>query len=746
VSQDALKRLIIAATNMEALPPNLPEPVSKFLKLIKDDCKLIIDFEKSRSPELMHHYRLLPNGSLCFMALLDHHREALVINKIDQQTSSNEYDGVVEFVESWEDVQRVHDTHAAAVAPLQLTMKPYGPVLELGKSKRPDLQWDKKCGELDGVAWLAKWRQCMQALFKGPAKCRAIDTVFGAVVRCSCSINIRKTGGGRFELFQNGFWRKDCDGRELKEFVAAELLALFHYSEGTAHPREPLQEDAFVSKVVTCVLDYMPHIREYDMDALDNKSHLKLLDSEGMLYDWANSTFRKQQAEDRLYRKMPRPFAFLPDSEQEKVNSFCEELKMYFKAGGKSLQSPDEEDADDFTENPTLRDRRLALAATFDNFLTNDHHLLIKALWNIFENRDEVIFLLRVFSRTLSGTIAFAELYALTGPPSGGKSFVVMLLNTFLGQGNAHLVAPLPANYFTSPPRDDAEASKAILSSCQGAKMITPKEQPAKAVNPTSIKMLLDGKDTNVSGRANHSLRSEESSFPITWTIFMQSQGSISTSFNENDTGLEGKIVELQPPFQFCDQESYDRTNTRHRLGDRSMAEKCLAGDFNAALFTWSMGMFTTLSSDICTNRNIIPWPASALTAQQEALGDTLKVKVLSWMQDSLEACPRQEASDFKDVKRACAAFFACQGSKIDESMFTAVGLGLRAKNDCRVNGARKTYFLVKLRGQTDRQPVRLRNAATSSAPNADTSSAPDADTSSAPNAGTSSDASSSNQ
>jgi hypothetical protein len=387
VSEDDIKQLIIAATNMQATQQGLPPALQDFLAGIKADSKDILNYFKRQEPELLARFRLFPNGDLKFLALLDHDMEARAVDKMDSKACSNEYDGVVEFLASWDEVDATFKRHAAAVAPLAIGMKPYGAVLELAKSKKPGFDWDAACSELDGPSWYRKWRQCMAALRKGPARCHAINTVFGQVIRCSSALNICKNGGGRFELFQNGFWKRNCEYKDLKEFVKQELLEIFH-NNPELNPREPLETDGFISAVVTCVVDYMPQVAENHSDALDNRSHLKLLDAEGTVYNWETDTFRKQRAEDRLYRKMPKAFVLLPDDEQQKINRFCKALKDYYKLGGKTLQPFDEEDTEGkLQEEPELRDARLALANSFDTLRTLKNHELLQGLWNIYEDR-----------------------------------------------------------------------------------------------------------------------------------------------------------------------------------------------------------------------------------------------------------------------------------------------------------------------------------------------------------------------
>ena len=63
------------------------------------------------------------NPDLSFMALLDHHREALVVDKIDDGECSNEWDGCVWFVTP-ESEKALVDAKKAAAAPFEFAVKP----------------------------------------------------------------------------------------------------------------------------------------------------------------------------------------------------------------------------------------------------------------------------------------------------------------------------------------------------------------------------------------------------------------------------------------------------------------------------------------------------------------------------------------------------------------------------------------------------------------------------------------------
>jgi hypothetical protein len=110
-------------------------------------------------------------------------------------------------------------------------------------------------------------------------------------------------------------------------------------------------------------------------------------------------------------------------------------------------------------------------------------------------------------SRIVSGKTGFAEAYALTGPPSGGKSFIALRHLRFLGQKAENLVQPLPASYFLTPPPQNAEGARPVTAACRGAKLVVPKEMPVKPIVAEALKGILDPRDVDVSARQNHASR-----------------------------------------------------------------------------------------------------------------------------------------------------------------------------------------------------------------------------------------------
>ena len=294
----------------------------------------------------------------------------------------------------------------------------------------------------------------------------------------------------------------------------------------------------------------------------------------------------------------------------------------------------------------------------------------LKGLWSLFECWDCVIYILRMDARILSGKNCFAQAYAFTGPPSGGKSWVLARLTAVLGQGGKYLTVPLPPNYFNNPVRQDAEGSKPVSNQCMGARLIAPKEVPAKPIDPEALKSVLDPRDLDINARANNSSKREDTTFPVTWAIVLLSQGAVTVKEGETDTGLSDKIVELRPPFQFKEPQLV-RENTRERPADKKLHDDTIAKLLAPETIFWSVAMQPLLGPEICTNRGIYPVPEQAEKNAKEAQAVGQEAKIKEWMCTSLEHCTVDQASTHTEVLAAMSGF-----GKINASVLTAVGLG----------------------------------------------------------------------
>ena len=316
---------------------------------------------------------------------------------------------------------------------------------------------------------------------------------------------------------------------------------------------------------------------------------------------------------------------------------------------------------------------------------------------------------MRVDARVGSAKGGYAEGYALTGPPSGGKSFVVLRLLRLLGQGSKHHCTPLPGIYFVTPPRQDANASMPVTAELAGCRLTTPKEQPTKPLDPGALKAILDDSDVNVSARHNNSQAGADINFSVTWTILIQSQGSMKLKEGETDIGTLDKIIEMRPPFLFLPEAELEPTNPRHRLADFELADLCNAGGLNGELLFHMQCWYPLLDRDVCTFRTIMPPPPKSLGYRQEANEEagTGGDKLLKWMEKRLRYCTEKEAAPTRDIHKAIKD----ELGKVEPSMRTQAGIG-PAVGQYRAGpkSEHHDFYRVLIPGQGNKaRPVRLR-------------------------------------
>ena len=79
-------------------------------------------------------------------------------------------------------------------------------------------------------------------------------------------------------------------------------------------------------------------------------------------------------------------------------------------------------------ENPDVKRLRKEVVALVDELREDEHCPMFRGLWQLFEDYNDVLFILRMDARAGSAKPGFAEAYAFTGPPAAGKSFVVLRL------------------------------------------------------------------------------------------------------------------------------------------------------------------------------------------------------------------------------------------------------------------------------------------------------------------------------
>jgi len=721
-TRSKVKQDMLSASNGGAVTGDDSE-YKKTLQSLKEENVRIMRHEAEVRTDIFAHYKNMPNGLAKFMSVIDAQREAAVIDQFDRDTNtSNEYDGVVFYVPLDFDVDNHVERINKLIQPLRVGVKKPAKVLEMAQQKYGHLDWEH-INDMPFGEFMLAYRQCVKALQAGHVHARNIDSVFSDVVRGRQHWVVTQGANG-FDIWDESkhFWIPDAGSKDLADKVRCELRLCFGKPvadiEGNmiwCSPPAPCESDTFCMKIAECLPRYL---RKIDCLPLDHHSNVecKLLFADGKIFDFNAMQSRYAEPGDRLARHCAVPLpTWQPGAEVlADANELADAVLEFYLAEGKSLEYTRHEgtlaeamDGQDGEELRALRDRIKSIAK---KLVDSGKCPWLKGVYNAFEDYDDMVFVMRIHARVLSGLSGFAEAYALTGPPSSSKSWLTLPLLRFLGQGPAHLAQPLPSGYFTAPPRPDGDSSRPVTAQLAGCKLCIPKEVPVKPIVAEALKAILDPRDVAVCARHNNSGKKDASSFTVTWAIVLVSQGSISQGTDDMDCGVLDKIVEMRPPFEFS--EAPDASNPRHRKADPVLADAADSGALGGEMFWWARRMFATITRDVCRGRHLTPAPPACAAIRAEKSGDHMVQRVKDWMVRRLEHCPDAAATPIPDLHEALKNDLL----KVDASCRTSAGLGPRRH---QYRGGPKachfTFYKCVLVAGGPQLPVRLKSAAASS-------------------------------
>ena len=285
------------------------------------------------------------------------------------------------------------------IAPLTAAHKVYPDPVELAKVKFPDLQWDH-VNPMSAAKWLNSCKQCHEAIIRGPASVRNIDTVFGDVIRGRSSCQAYQPDGSKdYELWDASLnlWRVGVDAESLCEGVRTGLREQFgrvtmspvYYDYVVHPPPEPLECGAFIKTVGVATERYATKGRMPELDDGVNCRD-RLLFSDGVLYNFKTREVRVALPEDRLYRRAlsAYPTWDAPDAVKDQCRYFARLVKDFFLAGGKDLKPCVSGDVMECLENaepPGVTALRTKALAILDELREEPCCRMLRGLYNVFE-------------------------------------------------------------------------------------------------------------------------------------------------------------------------------------------------------------------------------------------------------------------------------------------------------------------------------------------------------------------------
>jgi hypothetical protein len=558
--------------------------------------------------------------------------------------------------------------------------------------------------------FLSELKRCYAATQEGVESVRLIDTVFGNVVRGVNHMHVMKARDGTYEIFRNGLWEEGCKDKDVLDLVISDLHVLFgkfktvEYQDIADQVVEeivpmlvppPLDQDAFRLKVAGCFLKYTRHAAS---KRLDFDLWGKILGPDGIMYDFNQQEFRAARPEDRLLRTTAEPLRDWDAPEELKSNiiKFSELLKVFFMRGGKTLDAPAEDEEGAVVNDiqalvsvgGDIRDMRRELRDIFNIIHDHPRSLQLRGMCNVladdFEDParrriDEVCYFLRQDARVVASMPGLCGMLNLTGPKSGGKSYLAGRQFAFLGIENENYGKMTSGNYLTTKPPADPEKSRPIKNQFQGKKGIYFKEMPAQPLIPETVKDLLDPKDGHTEGRANHSQKGDQTSFPITFVLFAMSNTPVVVyKHGTEDTGMGGKLGEIQTQFELCD--FPNAANPRQRQGDNDFATDTVMNKHGDEFFFWARAMYKTVTTDVCKGRHIVPEPASLKSHEEAAMGETTDVMLRIWLKKNLHECTPLESTPWSAIMEHISNTFG----KVSKHVLTMCGVSEKFKGQYR--------------------------------------------------------------
>jgi hypothetical protein len=206
-----VKRCVLVASNLGRVEHE-NKYFAQTMKNLKAENVKIMKYEAEKNPALYKLYEKTPNGLAKFMSVIDCEREADVINIFDHgEDTSNEYDGVVFYLDTPFDKEAHLQRINKLIHPLRVCIKTPDPWLEMAQRKYGHLDWTH-VNPMPFGQFMIAYKQCLEALKRGVTKAREIDSVFSDVARGRQHWVVTKGAKG-FDVWdeRKHFWITDAE-------------------------------------------------------------------------------------------------------------------------------------------------------------------------------------------------------------------------------------------------------------------------------------------------------------------------------------------------------------------------------------------------------------------------------------------------------------------------------------------------------------------------------------------------------
>lgn len=265
----------------------------------------------------------------------------------------------------------------------------------------------------------------------------------------------------------------------------------------------------------------------------------------------------------------------------------------------------------------------------------------------------------------------------VTGPRNSGKSFIVMLVSKFLGDGYSNYMGTLDKEYLSKPPgRASSNADSGrnpALAQNRNKRMTVIPDSPDGFFRSDVMKPLLEQKGEKVQAAHNFAGADDDRDFHPTFLLWRVSNYELRVEEDDADPGIMDKVNELRVPVRFVGKDPSPELG--EVVIEPGLEAKALAGGFNASLDFLTTWLYDTLDETVCLDRHIRPKPSVVKEAEAEMLNGGLVAKVRAFYQMNTKPISRL-GTVFSEVN---AALDEMAGKKVDGNIQREAGVMLKA-------------------------------------------------------------------
>lgn len=185
---------------------------------------------------------------------------------------------------------------------------------------------------------------------------------------------------------------------------------------------------------------------------------------------------------------------------------------------------------------------------------------LLTFLESIFENEDDLNYLLQILASSLDGFNRFQEFYIFKGAGGNGKGLLLNLLSNCLGD----YAKVLPISYFTQK-TEGKGAALPELANCASARFISGSEPELNDKLQVGFIKQISGDET----LEVRKLYGRPFSYKPQFTTFILCNGA---KLSKPDVGVQRRLRVLNFPFQFKQEQEFNSQNPEHRRANPDIA------------------------------------------------------------------------------------------------------------------------------------------------------------------------------